>query len=412
MEHQNFKYNYKNVKIRSYFEKKIGCHYLRYTLPSIPLGDGKYKYRRFRKDENLNFLFNEGYNYTHHTDKDGNRINLNAFQRSQNKKYMTRLREVMAERQVDISRGDYQFPSMVAANDFFEYLQRHKNKARKNYSYNTKAGYNSLEIHLKGFHKQKSLPFEILDNRFAEDFMGYLVNKAPNVLKSKNNGRLSDITVLKRMKDFKYIVGEAVKDKIIPYHPFSEFEMYEKGKTPKSKFGDWLEPEELRLLSENPLPYNETYRYFMFSCNSGMAFAECYALTWDQIADYKEYSAITYVRKKTKITRTLHISKQAREYLGDRGISDVRVFDITKNVDDINKRLQMWAKMCGINKHLSTHAAKRTFAYCFYKKTKDIFALQKLLGHNDLKSTQRYVNAFQIDTTSAIKGVTLSGGLF
>ena len=85
---------------------------------------------------------------------------------------------------------------------------------------------------------------------------------------------------------------------------------------------------------------------------------------------------------------------------------------MTSNVDDINKRLQMWAKMLGINKHLTCHAGKRTFAYCFYKKTKDIFALQQLLGHNDLKSTQRYVNAFQIDTTSIMKEVTLSGGLF
>ena len=161
--------------------------------------------------------------------------------------------------------------------------------------------------------------------------MGYLINDAPNVLSSKNNGKLSPITVLKRMKDFKYVVGQAVNDKIIPYHPFSEFQMYEKGKTPQSRFGDWMTPEEIKLLLDNPLPYEEIHNYFMFSCNSSMAFAECYALTWGQISDFEEYSTIKYTRKKTEKPRTLHISNQARDYLGDRGIYDSKVFNITKS---------------------------------------------------------------------------------
>ena len=88
------------------------------------------------------------------------------------------------------------------------------------------------------------------------------------------------------------------------------------------------------------------------------------------------------------------------------------MFDITANVDDINKRLQMWAKMCGVNKHLTTHAGKRTFAYCFYKKTKDILSLQKLLGHNNIKSTNRYIDAFQIDTSKRMEEISMTGGLF
>jgi integrase len=408
----NLHYNYKQVKLNAFFDKRNGIHYLRYKLPSMPLGNRKYKERRFRKDESLRFIFKEGYNYTHHTDKQGNPVKLNPLQKSNNKKYLNRLNEIIAERQTDISRGEYQIPSIASSNCFFEYLDQHKIKARKNYSYNTKAGYNSLEKHLRCFYRSNTLPFAVLDESFAEKFMGYLINDAPNVLSSKNNGKLSPITVLKRMKDFKYVVGQAVNDKIIPYHPFSEFQMYEKGKTPQSRFGDWMTPEEIKLLLDNPLPYEEIHNYFMFSCNSSMAFAECYALTWGQISDFEEYSTIKYTRKKTEKPRTLHISNQARDYLGDRGIYDSKVFNITKNVDDINKRLQMWAKMSGVNKHLTTHAGKRTFAYCFYKKTKNILALQKILGHNNLKSTQRYISAFQIDTESVVSRLTLTGGLF
>ena len=408
----NLHYNHRQVKLYTYFDKRVGIHYLRYKLPSIRLDNGKYKERRFRKDESLSFLIKEGFNYTHHIDSEGNRVKLNPYQRSENKKYKKRLREIVAERQVDITRGDYQIPSQSTSACFFDYLDRHRNNPRKQYAYQTKCAYNSLEKHLRAFHKSKTLPFEILDSHYIDKFHGYLISEAPNDKITTNGGRLSGITILKRIKDFKYIVGRAVINKVIPYHPFGEYEIYEKGKTPKSKFGAWLEPEELKLMAENPLPYHETYKLFMFMCNSGMAYAESYKLKWGDISDFDAYSTIQYERQKTGKKRTLQIFKQARDFLGHRGISDVRVFDITRNVDDINKRLQMWAKMLGINKHLTCHAGKRTFAYCFYKKTKDIFALQQLLGHNDLKSTQRYVNAFQIDTTSIMKEVTLSGGLY
>ena len=81
-------------------------------------------------------------------------------------------------------------------------------------------------------------------------------------------------------------------------------------KTPVSRFGDWLEPLEIKLLAENPLPYKSTYDMFMFMCNSGMAYAEAYTLKWGQISDLDTYSSIKYTRKKTDIPRTLHISNK------------------------------------------------------------------------------------------------------
>ena len=99
-------YNHRQVKLYTYFDKRVGIHYLRYKLPSIRLDNGKYKERRFRKDESLSFLFKEGFSYTHHTDSNGNSVKVNAYQRSMNKKYVKRLREIVAERQVDITRGE------------------------------------------------------------------------------------------------------------------------------------------------------------------------------------------------------------------------------------------------------------------------------------------------------------------
>jgi hypothetical protein len=115
----NLHYNHRQVKLYTYFDKRVAIHYLRYKLPSIRLDNGKYKERRFRKDESLSFLFKEGFSYTHHTDSNGNSVKLNAYQRSMNKKYKKRLREIVAERQVDITRGDYQIPSQSTSACFF-----------------------------------------------------------------------------------------------------------------------------------------------------------------------------------------------------------------------------------------------------------------------------------------------------
>ena len=45
---------------------------------------------------------------------------------------------------------------------------------------------------------------------------------------------------------------------------------------------------------------------------------------------------------------------------------------------------------CGVS--FDPYSLRHTFATRFYAETKDIFALQKVLGHSDLKTLQRYVH--------------------
>ena len=54
-------YNHKLVTLTLIFDKRRGYHYIRYRLPSIKDIDGNYKQRKFKPDENLKFVFNEGF---------------------------------------------------------------------------------------------------------------------------------------------------------------------------------------------------------------------------------------------------------------------------------------------------------------------------------------------------------------
>ena len=46
---------------------------------------------------------------------------------------------------------------------------------------------------------------------------------------------------------------------------------------------------------------------------------------------------------------------------------------------------------------------RHSFATDFYKRTKDIEALRKILGHSDITTTQIYVTLANLDVEKALK---------
>ena len=58
----------------------------------------------------------------------------------------------------------------------------------------------------------------------------------------------------------------------------------------------------------------------------------------------------------------------------------------------MNKNLKEIAKMAGINKPLTNHSGRHTFATLFIEKTSDVATLQKLLGHSRIEETMVYVH--------------------
>ena len=401
-------YNHKQVTLTCFFDKRRGFHYIRYRLPSIKDIDGKYKQRKFKPDENLKFIFKEGFNYTHPIEN-GKEIRLSALKVSENKKYLKRVNEILAERQTDISRGEYTIPSNSMNQDFYEFTEKWMIDPKSKRSKQTIAGYKSLMNHLKTFTNSNNLAFETINEDFVKRFHGYL-NEADSHIKTSNNGKLSGVTINKRLKEFKYVVGEAKRARIIDFHPFGDMKFYTRGKTPTSSFREWLTPDEVNTIMNNPIPYPSTVKFFKFSCNSSLPFNECLNLSWNQIRDYGQGSSeIRIERQKTQKEWIIPITQQAREILGERREGNEKVFNISGNVDDINKRLQVWVKMNGINKHITSHAGRRSFAYAYYTKTQDIVGLSKILGHSKIETTQRYISPFQFDLTKQMQKLSATG---
>ena len=55
-----------------------------------------------------------------------------------------------------------------------------------------------------------------------------------------------------------------------------------------------------------------------------------------------------------------------------------------------NQILKSWTKNAGINKNLTSHIARHTFATLSLSSGADLYTVSKLLGHKDIATTQIY----------------------
>lgn len=58
----------------------------------------------------------------------------------------------------------------------------------------------------------------------------------------------------------------------------------------------------------------------------------------------------------------------------------------------VARRLELWLKAAGIEKQLTPHSLRHTFATHLYSRTGDILVVQRALGHRDLSTTQIYTH--------------------
>ena len=65
----------------------------------------------------------------------------------------------------------------------------------------------------------------------------------------------------------------------------------------------------------------------------------------------------------------------------------------------------------GLNGHLATHSLRKSFAQRLYEQTGDIFAVQEMLGHKSVATTQKYLGVNYASVREAVQKMSLDSEL-
>jgi len=69
----------------------------------------------------------------------------------------------------------------------------------------------------------------------------------------------------------------------------------------------------------------------------------------------------------------------------------------------IQQMVKRYSKKAGITKNISPHTLRHTYATQYYKQTKDIETLRRILGHSDIGTTTIYITLANIDVETGMK---------
>ncbi len=135
--------------------------------------------------------------------------------------------------------------------------------------------------------------------------------------------------------------------------------------------------------------------------SSGLRVAELANL---QIRDVDLSAAMVHVTGKGNKQRNVPVGKQAvlavRAWLGRRheldrsGTSQLFLGSRGKAIGSrsIQHRLSLWAKKQGLDMHVHPHMLRHSFASHMLESSGDLRAVQELLGHADISTTQVYTH--------------------
>lgn len=235
------------------------------------------------------------------------------------------------------------------------------------------------------------IPFSALDRSVVDKFDLYL----------RTERRLAPNTVVLYMSRLHTVINKAIAAGIITADPFAGYEPPRPERRRR-----YLTREELQRLMTTPLPSSRLYLVrdlFLFSCYTGISYGDMCRLTAANLETAEDGTVwIKAAREKTNIEfeiplldLPLHIIDKYRDTT-----SDGKMLPMYGN-SELNKGLKQLATVCGIDRKLTFHMARHTYATeITLSHGVPMETVSRMLGHSRVDTTQIYaqVTENKIDT--------------
>jgi integrase len=130
-------------------------------------------------------------------------------------------------------------------------------------------------------------------------------------------------------------------------------------------------------------------RAAIFSALTGLRFSDVKALKWSELRGRPGKYYLQYRQQKTMVAEYMPISDDAAKLLGNRKDGDEVIFK-NFSYSSIKIFLTRWLAKADINKNITFHCFRHTYATLQLEFGTDIYTVSKMLGHKHIKTTQVY----------------------
>jgi len=228
-----------------------------------------------------------------------------------------------------------------------------------------------------------------LNLKFLTDFELFMQNRNKMATRACNRNAISNHII--RIRTITFL---ALRNDWLDKDPFAKFKL---SFVPTKR--EFLSTNELQLIENSSFtnPLLELVKdLFIFSCYTGLAYVDLSNLTHDNLSvGIDKEMWINTSRAKTDVSFKLPVLPKAAEIIKKYEKShfckiENGVLPILTNAN-VNWNLKVIAKTCGINKNLTFHMARHTFATSVtLTNGVPIETVSKMMGHTSIRTTQIY----------------------
>ncbi len=249
---------------------------------------------------------------------------------------------------------------------------------------------NKALLHLMKY-KKEEIAIEEVSKDYCIGFIHYLKESC-----------LSNATISAYFRCLNCALNAAVKDSLIPVNPISLIPSDERIRLLEST-REFLTVDEIKSLVKSSCRHEGVKKAYLFSCLSGLRLSDIKRLCWKNISKEQNQWRISVLMKKTQRFLHLPLSYEAVKLLPDTDWEnpEIPVFDLPSD-EQINAILKKWVAENGINKHITFHTARHTYATLLLTVGVDIYTVSKLLGHSQIKTTQIYAKIIDRKKDNAV----------
>lgn len=252
----------------------------------------------------------------------------------------------------------------------------------------------------KTFIKSDTFTFSQINMKLIENFKQYLL-EVPNA--GSKCGEISQNTASYYFSTFKTVLKQAFVDGYLTIDLSAKTKRIRKLDTRR----ETLTIEEINLLVNTECDKPIVKQGAFFSLLTGLRHCDVKKLRWGELQKIGDKYRLNFTQQKTKGVEYMPISEQAYKLCGEPKHPEQLVFADLPDITKISPPLKKWIKAAGINRNITFHCFRHTFATLQLTNGTDIYTVSKMLGHTDIKTTQIYAHIVDQKKEAAANAIVI-----